>query len=74
MIFENEEPTTYKQALTSKDSKKWLEAMKSVIESLFENQVWNLVDLPERVKPIGSKWVFKLKTDKDGKLMFSKQG
>jgi hypothetical protein len=33
-----------------------------------ENQVWDLIDLPDGVKPIGCKWVFKIKTDKDGNV------
>ena len=65
MILESEEPTSYTQALTSPNSEKWLGAMKSEMESMSENQVWTLVDLPDGVKPIGSKWVFKVKTDKD---------
>ncbi|XP_057249888.1 uncharacterized mitochondrial protein AtMg00820-like [Beta vulgaris subsp. vulgaris] len=68
MILENSEPTTYKQALTSPDSEKWLEAMKSELDSMSENKVWTLVDLPGGVNPIGCKWVFKLKTDKDGNV------
>ena len=35
---------------------------------MFENKVWTLVDLPDGVNPIGCKWVFKLKTDKDGNV------
>ena len=65
-LLENEEPTTYKQALVSPNSDKWLEAMKSEMESMSENKVWTLVDLPNGVKPIGCKWVYKIKTDKDG--------
>ncbi|KAL3635739.1 Pyruvate dehydrogenase complex component E2 1 [Castilleja foliolosa] len=68
MLLESNEPSTYKTAIAGPDSEKWLEAMKSEIESMSENQVWNLVDLPNGVKPIGCKWVFKIKTDMDGKL------
>ena len=39
LLLENSEPTTYKQAATGPDSKKWLEAMKSEMDSMFENQV-----------------------------------
>jgi hypothetical protein len=67
MLLESNEPSTYKTAIAGPDSEKWLEAMKSEIESMSENQVWNLVDLPNGVKPIGCKWVFKIKTDMDGK-------
>ena len=46
MVDENDDPATYEEAMMSLDSNKWLEAMKSEIESMYENQVWNLVDLP----------------------------
>ena len=42
--------------------------MKYELESMFENKVWTLVDLPDEVNPIGFKWVFKLKTNKDGNV------
>ena len=32
-----------------------------------DNQVWNLVDSIAGVRTIGCKWVFKVKTDMDGK-------
>jgi hypothetical protein len=34
------------------DSEKWQSAMKSEIDSMGDNQVWNLVDLPDGVKAI----------------------
>ena len=36
------------------------------MKSLHDNDVWELVELPENRKPVGSKWVFKAKTDADG--------
>ena len=51
------------------DSKRWLEAMKSEIDFMYDNQVWTLVDPPEGVKPIGYKWVFKKKTDMEGNVI-----
>jgi len=68
LLLENDEPATYKQAMADPDSEKWLEAMKSEMDSMSENQVWDLIDLPDGVKPIGCKWVFKIKTDKDGNV------
>ncbi|XP_074300235.1 putative mitochondrial protein AtMg00820 [Silene latifolia] len=68
MILEFEEPTSYKDALVSEDSERWLEAMKTEMDSMSENQVWDLVDFSDGVKPIGCKWIFKLKTDKDGNI------
>ena len=67
-MLESEEPTSYKDALKGKDSEKWLDAMKSEMDSMSENQVWDLVDLPDGVTPIGCKWIYKIKTDKDGNI------
>ena len=47
VVLDNDEPATYKEAMMSPDSEKWLEAMKSEMESMYENQVWTLVDLPK---------------------------
>ncbi|KAG8485844.1 hypothetical protein CXB51_019240 [Gossypium anomalum] len=64
-LLDQDEPRTYQEAVTSPGSEKWLEAMRSEMDSMYENQVWTLIDPPEGVKPIGCKWVFKKKTDMD---------
>ena len=42
--------------------------MKSELESMYFNNVWILVDLPQGVKPIASKWVYNRKRGVDGKI------
>ena len=42
------------------------------MESMYENQVWDLVIPPEGVKPIECKWIFKRKTDTDGNVTIHK--
>lgn len=37
--------------------------MKHKYKSMQDNKVWELVPLPEGVKPIGCKWIFKTKRD-----------
>ena len=68
MLINQDEPQTYQDAMNSSDSKRWVEAMKSKMESMYANQVWTLVNPPEGVKPIGCKWVFKKKIDVDGNV------
>ena len=58
--------------MTSPNSTEWLEDMKSKMESMYENQVWDLVIPPEDVKPIKCKWIFKQKTDADGNVTIHK--
>src|SRR3954468_17474742 len=50
------------------ESEKWLEAMKSEIDSMYTNKVWTLVDIPEDRKAVENKWIFKKKTDADGNV------
>jgi hypothetical protein len=66
--LDNDEPVTYTKAMMGLDYEKWLGAMESKIEFMHDNQVWNLVDLIDGVRPIGCKWVFKKKMDKDGNV------
>ena len=47
MLLDHDEPTNYEEAMMSPDSVKWLEAMKSEMGSMYENEVWTLVDLPD---------------------------
>ncbi|GJU19966.1 retrotransposon protein, putative, ty1-copia subclass [Tanacetum coccineum] len=62
------EPTNYKAALLDPESDKWLDAMNAEMQSMKDNQVWRLVDLPPNCKTVGSKWLFKKKTDMDGNV------
>ena len=63
--MDQNEPTTYQEAITSPDFEKWLEAMKSKMESMKINNIWTLVDPPEGIKLIGCKWIFKKKRSTD---------
>ena len=42
--------------------------MKSKLDSMYSNQVWDLVKAPNGIKPIGCKWVYKRKKGIDGKV------
>ncbi|KAL0387754.1 UNVERIFIED_CONTAM: hypothetical protein Sradi_2657200 [Sesamum radiatum] len=44
---------------TDIDLGKWLEAMRSVMDSMSSNKVWTLVDPPKGFTPIRCKWVYK---------------
>ncbi|KAL4376280.1 hypothetical protein GQ457_02G023460 [Hibiscus cannabinus] len=68
ILVDQDEPKTYQEALASPDSEKWLEAIRSEMDSMSENQVWTLVEPPEGIIPIGCKWVIKKKTDMDGNV------
>nr|GEU77879.1 hypothetical protein [Tanacetum cinerariifolium] len=63
-----EEPANYKAALFDPESEKWLNAMNVEMKSMKDNEVWVLVELPPNGKTVGSKWLFKKKTDMDGNV------
>ncbi|CAI7776005.1 unnamed protein product [Closterium sp. NIES-54] len=62
------EPATLKEALESIDAEEWKKAMESELKSIEGNGTWELVELPEGRKAITSKWLFKIKSNADGKI------
>ena len=67
-----DDPTSYYEVINDKDFDFWKEAMKSELESMYSNNVWTLVDLPQGVKPISCTWVYKRKKGADGKVKIYK--
>ena len=65
--MDSDDPATFQEAMDGPNSEKWLGAMKEEMQSMSDSQVWNLVDPIDGIKTIGCKWVFKVKTDMDGK-------
>ena len=65
LLYLNNEPRNFEEA---KGSKEWRRACEDEIESIEKNRTWDLVDLPFGEKPIGLKWVFKLKLNADGSI------
>ncbi|RXH78970.1 hypothetical protein DVH24_034177 [Malus domestica] len=59
------EPSHYKQAVLSED---WRNAMKEEFEALQKQGTWELLPPPINRNVIGSKWVYKIKKDQDGKV------
>jgi Reverse transcriptase (RNA-dependent DNA polymerase) len=63
-----EDPENIHQALKSQNSKKWIEAMNDEIKSIYDNNVWDIILLPEVVKSVGCKWIFKTKQNSKGNV------
>jgi hypothetical protein len=57
------EPSSYKEAVNSREAKHWIAAMKEELDSLNQNETWSLVEPPTNKRVIGCKWVFKRKAD-----------
>nr|GEV45697.1 retrotransposon protein, putative, Ty1-copia subclass [Tanacetum cinerariifolium] len=62
------EPANYKAALLDPESEKWLNDMNVEMQSMKDNEVWVLVKLSPNGKTVGSKCLFKKKTDMDGNV------
>nr|GEZ73466.1 zinc finger, CCHC-type [Tanacetum cinerariifolium] len=48
------EPTSHKAIMLDLESNKWLDAMNARMQSVIDNMVWVLVDLPPNCKTVGS--------------------
>ena len=63
--------TTHTEPRTFNEENKfecWRQAMKNELDALANTGTWTLVDLPPRVKPIGCRWVYKIKYHADGTI------
>ncbi|CAJ2653663.1 unnamed protein product [Trifolium pratense] len=61
----NEDPTFFEEVVKLAV---WREAMDQEIESIERNRTWELTDLPQGMKKIGVKWVYKTKYNEQGKV------
>ena len=75
-IEKNPREIQYRMILQLKDSnpksfQEWQTAMEAEIKALNDQDVWELVDLPQNCKPIKCRWVYDIKTDgqKRGQLV-----
>jgi hypothetical protein len=59
------EPRDFKQA---SQHQCWLDVMHPEIDALNQNNTWIFVDPPANIKPIGSKWVYKVEHKADGSI------
>ena len=50
-----DDPGTYKEAMMSLNSSKWLEAMEDELRSMSSDKVWDLIEILDGVKPVGRK-------------------
>ena len=50
LLLDNDEPKNYTEAVIGPESERWLNAMRSKLESMRDNLVWNLVDPPNGMR------------------------
>ncbi|KAH9705555.1 hypothetical protein KPL70_011923 [Citrus sinensis] len=59
--IDEDEPTSYREAMKSSYKSEWQRAMDDEIDSLYKNNTWELVKKPEKRRIVGCKWILKLK-------------
>jgi transposase InsO family protein len=60
------EPKSREEALAGDNKAEWQTAMDDEYQSLIVNNTWEVVPCPKDVKPIPTKWVYKVKRTADG--------
>jgi len=63
------DPLSFHQAMSRPDGPKWFEAAKIELEALVRKGTYELVELPDGAKAIGSKWVWKLKVNDKNEIV-----
>ena len=72
LIYDNlnllitEEPCTYAEAVKEEV---WRSVMVEELSAIERNKTWTLVKAPPGIKPIGVKWVFRMKKDQTGDVV-----
>lgn len=59
-------PETFAEINGRPDRKVWLKAVEDELRSMDENHVWYFTSCPAGVKPLKSKWIFRVKEDVNG--------
>lgn len=64
------EPETYEEAINCNEKDRWKEAINEELHSHEVMKTWELVASKPEKKPIGSKWVFRVKLNSDNTVRF----
>ena len=64
-------PNTYEEAIKSRYKERWCESMNKEINDLLKHDTWTVInreDVPEKRKITKSKWVYKIKLNRDNSI------
>lgn len=64
-MFADNDPISYSEAVATNT---WRKAMDAEITAIEKNGTWELTELPEGVKTIGVKWIYKTKLNEKGEV------
>ena len=68
LVESKEEPILYKEARETPEATKWHAACVEEMAAQEQNRSWSLTYLPQGRRAIRNRWVFKRKTDSQGKI------
>lgn len=63
MSWVDDAPEDYASVSGRPDEKEWRQAIQDEVNALQENDTWDFVDPPEKVKLINARWIFKRKLE-----------
>jgi hypothetical protein len=64
-IEKQPEPNSFEKASRQGE---WVKAMNEELSALNKNQIWEIMVLTNRKKPVGCRWVYKTKFNSDGSI------
>ncbi|XP_049397189.1 uncharacterized protein LOC125861305 [Solanum stenotomum] len=70
-IQEDVAPTEHRRLVTYSEATKdyrWVEVMQVEVQALENNKTWVITDLPHGKKPIGCRWIYKVKYKSTGEI------
>jgi hypothetical protein len=67
LLTDSGERECYEEAMQVDNKNKWEKGMKEEMDSLVNNQTWDLVQFPVGKRALQNKWVYKLKEEDGGK-------
>ena len=68
-----DDPNSFKEAMSSEYSHKWIEAMEEELKSMSTNKIWDLVEIPKGTENVGCNGSIKLSMTPKRKSNGSKQ-
>jgi hypothetical protein len=70
LLTDSSEPECYEEAMQVDTKNKWEQGMKEQMDSLENNQNWDLVKFPAGKRALQNKWVYKLKEEDRGEKWY----